>query len=388
MKPLPLLWLATFVSRNFTILAMKTCLLLSTLLLTAPLAAQDDPTLAIQLHPAITVTGEVGSTYVIESKNGVDDDIWLTRGVVELTSTQATWSDSVPADGPKRIYRAVKQTKPEGVQPIENMVWIPAGTFTMGSPRSERGGRESEGPQTRVTLTQSFWMGKYELTQRAYVELMEDNPSFNQHDWLPNHLDFPVEFVSWSSAATYCQKLTRQEQEAGRVPLGWEYRLPTEAEWEYACRAGTTARFSFGDALECNDFGLPCGLLDHYVWWFPNGGDGWGVNLGGQKPPNPWGLHDMHGNCAEWCLDWYGGDHPGGVVVDPSGPESGESRVTRSFVSPGYAVTLRSAIREGTQPNFPWIYTGFRPVLAPVQPNVTELSRAVHAVKKIKDFLK
>ncbi len=108
----------------------------------------------------VAVTGDPGTTHVIESKNGVEDDSWVTRGVVELTSTQDQWIDSVPPDGPERIYRAVKVNKPEGVQPIEGMVWIPAGSFTMGSPASEQGRSTFEGPQTLVTLTQSYWIGK------------------------------------------------------------------------------------------------------------------------------------------------------------------------------------------------------------------------------------
>lgn len=205
--------------------------------------AQNEPTLAIQMHPAITVVGEAGSTYVIESKNGVDDDWWLTRGVVELTSTQAQWMDSVPAEGPKRIYRAVKVTKPEGVQPVEGMVWIPSGRFTMGSPESERGRRESEGPQTRVTLTKSFWMSEHEVTQGEYEALMGSNPSYfngvrGETDYGTDH-SRPVEQVSWNKAVAYCGALTEQERTAGHLAEGWEYRLPTDAEWEYGCRAGT-----------------------------------------------------------------------------------------------------------------------------------------------------
>jgi len=161
--------------------------LLLPLLVSAAIQAQDEPTLAIQLHP-ITVTGEVGSTYVIESKIDVEDDFWLARGVVALTSTQTQWFDPVPAEAPQRIYRAVKVTKPEGVQPVENMVWIPAGTFTMGSPDSERARRKSEGPQTQVTLTRSFWMGKYEVTQGQYLALMGENPSQFQS---PNYSEDP-----------------------------------------------------------------------------------------------------------------------------------------------------------------------------------------------------
>ena len=311
---------------------------------------------------------------MIESKNGVDDDFWLTRGVVELTSTQATWSDSVPADGPKRIYRAVEVTKPEGVQPTENMVWIPAGRFTMGSPESERGHWEGEGPQTRVTLTQSFWMSKHEVTQGDYAELMGNNPSWFNGDRTEQggqdygtDLNRPVEWVSWDDAVAYCQKLTRLEQEAGRLPLAWEYRLPTEAEWEYACRAGTTTRFSFGDALECSDRCESCGLLEQYMWWCANT-EPEGTRRVGQKLPGPWGLYDMHGNVVEWCQDWASGTLPGGSVTDPQGAESGSFRVVRGGDWADKANLCRSARRSGDLPGFWGLYFGFRPVLAPVQP--------------------
>ena len=117
-----------------------------------PVTAQDGPSLEIALHPVIRVTGEVGATYVIESKNVADDDFWLTRGWIELTTPTAIWMDPVPTDSPRKVYRAVKVTKPV-VQAVANMVWIPPGTFVMGSPETERGRWDAEGPQTRVTLT-------------------------------------------------------------------------------------------------------------------------------------------------------------------------------------------------------------------------------------------
>jgi len=338
--------------------------LTASFLLATPLLAQDEPA------PAITVTGVAGSTYVIESKNGVDDDFWLTRGVVELTSTQAQWFDSVPATAPKRIYRAVKQTKPEGVQPIENMVWIPAGRFTMGSPESDRGRLAVEGPQTRVTLTQSFWMGKYEVTQGEYEAVMGENPS--QFNGVRGETDYgidrnrPVETVTWFDVVGYCQRLTEQEGAAGHLPEGWEYRLPTEAEWEYACRAGTTTRYSFGDALECSDDCEPCGLLEQYMWWCGNKKP-FETKRVGLKLPNLWELHDMHGNVWEWCQDWWSG-LPGGSVTDPKGPESGSSyRVIRGGYWYGAARGCRSAYRAGCLPDV-ILDVGFRAVLAPGQP--------------------
>ena len=141
-----------------------------------PAAAQEAPALEIALYPGIRVTGEVGATYVIESKVEVEGDFWLTRGWIELTTRTTMWMDTVPTDSPRRVYRAVKVTKPL-VQTIPNMVWIPPGRFVMGSPESERGRLGNEGPQTRVTLTQGFWMGKYEVTQREYLAVMGNNPS-------------------------------------------------------------------------------------------------------------------------------------------------------------------------------------------------------------------
>ncbi len=329
--------------------------------------AQEAPALEIALHTVIRVTGEVGATYVIESRNGVEDDFWLTRGCLGLTTPTAVWTDPVPTDSPRKVYRAVKVTKPM-VQTIPNMVWVPPGRFTMGSPETERG-REgsSEGPQTRVELTQGFWMGKYEVTQREYLAVTRKNPSYFQPPDFPEDLDRPVERASWDDAVTYCQKLTEQERAAGRIGTNAVYRLPTGAEWEYACWAGTTTRFSFGDALGCGDTCEYCPLLASYMWWCGNGGPG----RVGQKLPNPWGLHDMHGNVWEWCQDW-GYTYPGGAVVDPQGPSTGWFRVVRGgnnwYDWYGYARDCRSAARYGYGPGADrYGDLGFRAVLAPGQ---------------------
>jgi len=237
-------------------------------------------------------------------------------------------------------------------------------------------------------LTKGFWLGKYEVTVGEYLALMGDYPpAYYWHD--PENLgelDQPVVFVSWDEAVAYCQRLTEQERAAGRIAPDAVYRLPTEAEWEYACRAGTTTRFSFGDALGCDDAGDDghgygyCTLLDSYMWWGGNGIVDFGQAVPpkgfrvGQKQPNPWGLHDMHGNAAEWCQDWMG-SYPGGAVVDPQGPSTGEARVWRggglSYCGPyrwcQHAKDCRSACRHGGGPDYGHGDLGFRVLLAPGQ---------------------
>jgi formylglycine-generating enzyme required for sulfatase activity len=307
---------------------------------------------------------------VIESATDVESDFWLTRGWIELTTPTAMWMDPVPTDSPRKVYRAVKVTKPLG-QTIPNMVWIPPGTFVMGSPETERGRWHWEGPQTRVTLMTGFWMGKYEVTEREYWAVVGSNECIDPQN--PGDPDRPEVCVSWNHAVAYCQKLTEQERTAGRLATGYAYRLPTEAEWEYACRAGTTTRFSFGDALGCGDECEYCPLLDSYMWWCGNsGGQRHPV---GSKLPNPWGLYDMHGNVWEWCQDWFDGEHPeypGGAVVDPQGPSTGSARVIRGGgprdAWNAYARHWRSARRCGYAPEYRYGNLGFRAVLAPGQP--------------------
>ncbi|MBI3191208.1 MAG: SUMF1/EgtB/PvdO family nonheme iron enzyme, partial [Pedosphaera parvula] len=154
-------------------------------------------------------------------------------------------------------------------------------------------------------------------------------------------------------ATNYCARLTDQERVAGRLPDGWEYRLPTEAEWEYGCRAGTTSRLYYGDDPNYSE-------LDNYAWYNKNSGDTSHV-VGGKKP-NAWGLHDMLGNVYEWCQDWYG-PYPGGSVADPQGPAAGSDRVDRggSYNYDNYL--CRSADRRYIPPATKGSYIGFRLVL-------------------------
>jgi formylglycine-generating enzyme required for sulfatase activity len=184
------------------------------------------------------------------------------------------------------------------VRPLEQMVWLESGEFVMGSPPDEVGRfLDKEGPQTRVTLTRGFWMSRFEVTQQEFETLMAFNPSLFKGD--PQR---PVEDVTWVQAVNYCAALTDRERQAGHVPEGFAYRLPTEAEWEYAARAGTTTRFSYGD-----DPGYE--HLRDYAWY--GGNSGLRPHPVGQKLPNSWGLYDVHGNVFEWCSDWFG-QLPGG----------------------------------------------------------------------------
>jgi formylglycine-generating enzyme required for sulfatase activity len=227
---------------------------------------------------------------------------------------------------------------------------IPAGKFSMGSPGGEAGRGENEGPQREVQITKPFYMGKYEVKVSEFREFVKAaqfktdaetnggayvwvkdkwqrkegvnwmNPGFTQKD------DHPVICLAWSDAVEYGKWLAKK--------TGHAYRLPTEAEWEYACRAGTQQGYSFGpDARE----------LSKYAWYVDNAGGK--TRPVGQKKPNPWGLFDMHGNVREWCQDWYG-KYAAGTAVDPSGPLRSAVRVLRggSWSSP--ATDLRCAERR------------------------------------------
>lgn len=169
----------------------------------------------------------------------------------------------------------------------------------------------------------------------------------------------PVEAVNWNNAVAYCAALTTSERAAGRCPADWSYRLPTEAEWEYACRAGTATRFSYGD-----DPGYT--LLTNYAWYSSNSGST--THPVGQKAPNPWGLYDMHGNVWEWCQDSWDGsaNYPGGSTTDPL-VTTGSLRVLRGGDWNSGGNSARCATRDDVLPVSVYIFLGFRAVLAPGQ---------------------
>jgi formylglycine-generating enzyme required for sulfatase activity len=229
------------------------------------------------------------------------------------------------------------------------------------------GGRPGE-EKTDVIISRGFWMGKYEVTQVEYLQVMGNNPSwFNglrdtgtelDGDYGVN-LNRPVENVWWGDATAYCNALTKQERTAGRIPANCVYRLPTSAEWEYACRAWTSTRFSYGDDPTLTD-------LTNFAWYGDNSSGQ--THPVGQKLPNSWGLYDMHGNVREWCGDWGGSLH-GGILLDPQGPSSGMGRVYRGGNFGDEATACMSFSRESREPMGGSVaIRGFRVVLAPVQP--------------------
>ena len=245
------------------------------------------------------------------------------------------------------------------------MIWCNPGTFMMGSPANELGRYDGE-TQHEVTLTKGYWLGKYEVTQRQYVAVMESNPSSG--GGIGDN--YPVHNVSYNDALTFCRRLTEKERAEGRLSDKYEYTLPTEAQWEYACRAGTETALGNGKNLTAAT-GL-CANLNE-VGWYGNG-SGSGGNAGGtahrvgQKKPNVWGFYDMHGNIYEWCLDWYG-TYPTMAVTDPTGPSTGTKRVSRGASWWCHPRDCRSAERYGHDPNGynEFLDDGFRLALVPVE---------------------
>jgi formylglycine-generating enzyme required for sulfatase activity len=307
--------------------------------------------LGLRLAPLLTVEGEPYSLATIQWADALGNtNQWFTITNVMLGSNAYQWCDTEAGTAGKRFYRAIAfptPTNPDSTQ----LVWIAPGTFLMGSPDTEVGRSPNEGPQTEVRLPRGFFMRKYETTQGEYMALLHHNPSY-----YTGNTNMPVEQVSWNDATNFCAHLTASEQAAGRLPSGWAYRLPTEAEWEYACRAGTTNRFSFGDDPANS-------LWPQYAWLNSNGG-----HIGhpvGEKLPNPWGLYDMHGHAWEWCLDWQG-DYPGGSRIDQQGAVWGPLHATRGGSWENGPWEARSAYRRAQNPEFIYWNVGFRPVLAPL----------------------
>jgi formylglycine-generating enzyme required for sulfatase activity len=291
---------------------------------------------------------------------------------------------------------------------------IPAGSFTMGSPPAEAGRYDNEGPQTRVTITRPFWLGRTEVTQAQWQALMgtdlvgqvsrmlaDETPYLiagkqqlvrvfyrKTRDSDPHELvyysaeDAPMYWVRWQEAVEFCRRLTLREQAAGRLPAGYAYRLPTE--WEYACRAGTTEATYAGDLEIKGKFNAP--VLDAIAWYGGNSSVGYigkGVDtadeLGkqypggiagprrvGSKRPNAWGLYDMLGNVYEWCGDWYVDKLPGGSPSDPTGPVGGTRRVYRGASWVTTARGSRAADRRGGAPDGRGDDLGFRVALGPI----------------------
>jgi formylglycine-generating enzyme required for sulfatase activity len=232
-------------------------------------------------------------------------------------------------------------------------VLIPKGSFQMGSADTEREAQSNEKPRHAVTISRPFYLARYEVTQAQWEVVMGTSaytlsrsnpyysmPGMSERVRRPSN---PVT-VSWDDAQVFIQKLNERE---GRH----SYRLPTEAEWEYAARAGTTTAYSFGDDAR---------QLDRYAWHSEDFATG-SMHTVGRKLPNPWGLHDVHGNVWEWVQDWYADRYPGsGPTTDPTGPATGSSKVVRGGSWHVTAGSWRSAVRKPYEPDYRGISIGFR----------------------------
>ena len=221
----------------------------------------------------------------------------------------------------------------------EEMVLIPAGEFMMGDPSGK--GTDRDHPQHKVSVD-SFYMGKYEVTFEQYDLFCDDTGRKKPKDQSWGRGNRPVIYVSWYDAVAFCDWLS-----------GWtgdSYRLPTEAEWEYACRAGTTTAYSFGDNK--GDLGL-------YAWY--DASSGHRTHPVGKKRANPWGLYDMHGNVGEWCQDWYRRDYyKDSPANNPKGPEKTKERIIRSGSWEYSYGWVRSANRDYAPPHDAYSAVGFR----------------------------
>jgi formylglycine-generating enzyme required for sulfatase activity len=242
------------------------------------------------------------------------------------------------------------------------LCWCPGGTFRMGSPPSEPERRPGEN-QVNVTLTRGFWIGKYEVTQGEWKRVVGDFPGeFTAGEGEK----FPVYSVNFAEAEEFCRRLTAMARASGELPPDWEFRLPTEAQWEYACRAGTTTATSFGDSLsssQANFQGKP----------YNGGAEGPSLKRTapvGSYPANPWGLHDVHGNVFEWCRDWDHGFLVGGKDPDLYNAKStalaarngAKSRVRRGGCWADDGWPCRSAFRLRFEPERRADHIGFRVV--------------------------
>ena len=250
---------------------------------------------------------------------------WVFMGSMLIFCTLWCGAEDAPVAGVTRTFAEME------------FVWIPPGSFTMGS----EGFRESERPAHLVTLTNGFWLGKYEVTKAQWLAVMESEP-WAGRERVVDDPDSPAEFLTWHDAQDFVAVLNALGEGV--------FRLPTEAEWEYACRAGSASQYCFGDGSSA---------LEEFAW-FGEGLEG-RVRVVGQKEPNAWGLYDIHGNVWEWCQDWYSEQYTdAGPVTDPTGAEKGMVRVFRGGSFGDEPELCRSSMRNGGVPWAAWNWTGLR----------------------------
>jgi hypothetical protein len=286
----------------------------------------------LELVPKLTVVGPPKSVATVQWAKELLGP-WMTWSNV-IVGTEGTVLVDLSPGAVQRFYQAI----PKGP---EGFVWIRPGTFLMGTPISEVG-RSPDQVQHFVTLTEGFWLSDHETTQAEYEKIM------GGQNWYYRGAERPADNVTWDNAVAYCKKLTDQDREAGKITLQQAYRLPTEAEWEYAVRAGRTNL----SLIELNA-----------IAWF-NGNHSTGTHNVKTKKPNGWGIYDMLGNMHEWCSDWID-VLPSEPQTDPFGPLSGINKVARGSVFSLPAIPYMSlGHRYGMDPK---LGIGFRPALSSVR---------------------
>jgi len=398
------------------------------LLLVCPLFADIKPG-TYKLARAVTLENLEGAK-VMDLSTG--DTIQLLgfsggKGLVRLSKGISGYISLTPEEG---LFVGVAKSAVQSVAgPAEGKAWtvpgldltlqsIPAGNFLMGSPEDEPGHYDGGQLPTRVTITHAFWLGKFVVTQAQWKSVMATDQVEQARRMLASERgirataglpvrtldealgnvgeDYPICCVSWDEAVAFCRKLNQREQDAGRLPPGYEYRLPT-SQWEYACRAGTAESTYAGKlrivnhlaASQPNDVTfawnndrLDGSVLDAIAWYGGNSAEGTtgrrmyavggqfdsGEPIGpkpvGHKQSNPWGLYDMLGNVTQWCSDWDGPD-PEEKTTDPTGPKSGVARVAYGSSWTSRACDVRAARRWYQQPNERDSSLGFRLALVP-----------------------
>jgi len=313
------------------------------------------------LFGGAVITREAGQAWAepgVEAYDARDGNITeqiVVTGTVDMNTTGTYSLNYAVQDAAGNSATATPTVTVTGTHTVDlnasvtmDMIWCPPGAFAMGSPANETG-RGTNETQHNVLLTRGFYLGKHEVTQAQYEAVMTgvtgDRNATPSH-WHGNP-DRPVEKVSWEDAEVFLSRLNQQQ--AGSLPAGWSYVLPTEAQWEYACRAGTTTKYSWGNTISSTDANW-----DH-------GNDANQTQNVGSYNANPWGFFDMHGNVWERVADWYAENYPSGNrVIDPKGPLSGSRQVLRGGSLSSDSTHLRSAKRSTNTPNSRNSGVGFR----------------------------
>ena len=321
----------------------------------------DEANPELELFGGAGITREAGQPWVepgVEAHDVRDGNLTASvtvTGTVDVNSTGSYVLTYTVADAAGNEVNATRTVTVSGSRSVDlnatvalEMVWVPAGAFTMGSPTSEADRQSDREDEHNVSLTKGFYLGKYEVTQAQYEAVMTGNTdslSATPSQW-PNNPNRPVEKVSWADAQIFLTRLNAQQ--SANIPAGWAYVLPTESQWEYASRAGTTTMYSWGNDINATRANYSVSGLSQ-------------TRDVGQYAANPWGFFDMHGNVWEWTADWYQAAYPtGNPVVDPTGPASGSDKVRRGGSWGNDWTLLRSAKRSYSTPSYRIGSIGFR----------------------------